>query len=114
MSEILCSFWQDKTFGLKNKKGNKNQKYIAQVNKQVMSGGDPLTRKRDEERAAEKKKKEAAQKLEEEQKALFRPVMTQKVGAGMTFVFANDSYNPDIKLTGSTFITYKSVRFFAN
>jgi len=74
---------EDKTFGLKNKKGNKNQKYIAQVNKQVMSGGDPLTRKRDEERALEKKKKEAAQKAEEEQKALFRPVMTQKVGAGV-------------------------------
>ena len=52
-----------------------------------MSGGDPLTRKRDEERAAEKKKKEAAQKLEEEQKALFRPVMTQRVASGMTFVF---------------------------
>jgi len=74
---------EDKTFGLKNKKGNKNQKYIAQVNKQVMSGGDPLTRKRDEERAAEKKKKEAAQKLEEEQKALFRPVMTQRVASGV-------------------------------
>ena len=26
---------EDKTFGLKNKKGGKNQKYIAQVEKQV-------------------------------------------------------------------------------
>merc|ERR1712025_1388574 len=32
---------EDKTFGLKNKKGNKNQQYIAQVEKQVKSGGDP-------------------------------------------------------------------------
>lgn len=30
---------QDKTFGLKNKKGGKNQKFIAQVEKQVKSGG---------------------------------------------------------------------------
>jgi len=74
---------EDKTFGLKNKKGNKNQKYIAQVEKQVRSGGDPLQRKRDEERAAEKKRKEEAQKLEEEKKALFRPVMTQKVANGV-------------------------------
>ena len=72
---------------MKNKKGNKNQKYIAQVEKQVKSGGDPLQRKKEEERAAEKKKKEAAQKLEEEQKALFRPVMTQKVASGKTYFF---------------------------
>ena len=94
-------FWQDKTFGLKNKKGNKNQKYIAQVEKQVKSGGDPLQRKKEEERAAEKKKKEAAQKLEEEQKALFRPVMTQKVASGKTYFFANDRYYPYKKLTGT-------------
>ena len=92
MSKILCSFWQDKTFGLKNKKGNKNQKYIAQVEHQIKSGGDPLQKKKEAERAAEKKKKEAAQKLEEEQKALFRPVMTQKVASGKTYFFANDSY----------------------
>lgn len=36
---------EDKTFGLKNKKGNKNQKYIAQVEKQVKSGGDPRAKK---------------------------------------------------------------------
>ena len=102
MSKILCSFWQDKTFGLKNKKGNKNQKYIAQVEKQIKSGGDPLQKKKEEERAAEKKKKEAALKLEEEQKALFRPVMTQKVASGKTHLFANDSYcNPYKKLTGT-------------
>lgn len=74
---------EDKTFGLKNKKGNKNQKYIAQVEHQIKSGGDPLQKKKEAERAAEKKKKEAAQKLEEEQKALFRPVMTQKVASGV-------------------------------
>ena len=72
---------------MKNKKGNKNQKYIAQVEHQIKSGGDPLQKKKEAERAAEKKKKEAAQKLEEEQKALFRPVMTQKVASGKTYFF---------------------------
>ena len=32
---------EDKTFGMKNKKGAKQQKFIAQVEKQVKSGGDP-------------------------------------------------------------------------
>ena len=36
---------EDKTFGMKNKKGTKQQKFIQQVNKQVKSGGDPLARK---------------------------------------------------------------------
>jgi len=74
---------EDKTFGLKNKKGNKNQQYIAQVEKQVKSGGDPRARKVEEERALEKKRKEDAKRLEEEKKALFRPVMTQKVANGV-------------------------------
>lgn len=30
---------EDKTFGMKNKKGGKAQKYIEQVHKQVHSGG---------------------------------------------------------------------------
>lgn len=73
---------QDKTFGLKNKKGAKTQKFIAQVEKQVKSGGDPRFQKLEQERLAEKKRKEEAQKLEEERKAIFKPVTTQKVEAG--------------------------------
>ena len=69
---------------MKNKKGNKNQKFIAQVEKQVKSGGDPRARKIEEERALEKKRKEEAKKEAEEKKALFRPVMTQKVENGKT------------------------------
>jgi len=53
---------EDKTFGLKNKKGGKNQKYIAQVQKQVTSGGNPDRRKDEERRLAEKKAKEEAKK----------------------------------------------------
>lgn len=69
---------QDKTFGLKNKKGNKQQKFIAQVEKQVKSGGQhnllgPNVKKE------EKEKKLLEQK---ELAALFRPVQTQKIQAG--------------------------------
>merc|ERR1712165_568169 len=74
---------EDKTFGLKNKKGSKNQKYIAQVEKQVKSGGDPRARKVEEERLAEKKRKEEAKQAEEERKLLSKPVATQKVAAGV-------------------------------
>merc|ERR1711881_576426 len=74
---------EDKTFGLKNKKGSKNQKFIAQVEKQVKSGGDPRARKIEEERLAEKKRKEDAKKEEEEKRMLMKPVATQKVAQGV-------------------------------
>ena len=74
---------QDKTFGLKNKKGSKNQKYIAQVEKQVKSGGDPKSRRMEEIRLAEKKKKEdEKKKIEEEKKLMSKPVVVQKVDTG--------------------------------
>lgn len=69
---------QDKTFGLKNKKGGKSQKFIAQVEKQVKSGGlHPVT-------AVNVKKEEKEKKLKEakELAALFKPVQTQKVEKG--------------------------------
>ena len=74
---------------MKNKKGGKQQKFIAQVEKQVKSGGDPRARKIEEERAAEKKRKEEAKREEEEKKKLFRPVATQKVENGKEKVFMN-------------------------
>jgi len=74
---------EDKTFGLKNKKGGKAQKFITQVEKQVKAGGDPRMKKLEQERLDEKKKKEEAKRLEEETKALYRPVASQKVAAGV-------------------------------
>ena len=69
---------QDKTFGLKNKKGSKQQKFISQVEKQVKSGGQhnllAPNAKKDEK---EKKLKEA-----KEMAAIFRPVQTQKIDPG--------------------------------
>lgn len=55
---------QDKTFGLKNKKGAKTQKFIQQVEKQVKSGGQhPLN-------AANPKKDEKEKKLQEQKELL--------------------------------------------
>ncbi|XP_056635317.1 zinc finger CCCH domain-containing protein 15 homolog [Diorhabda carinulata] len=68
---------EDKTFGLKNKKGAKQQKFIQQVEKQVKSGGiHPLK--------ADEKKLEKEKKLKEQKElaALFKPVQTQKVEKG--------------------------------
>ena len=80
---MLVFLLKDKTFGLKNKKGGKNQKYIAQVQKQVTSGGNPDRRKDEERRMAEKKAKEEAKKREEEEKRLLnKAVIVQKVDQG--------------------------------
>lgn len=71
---------EDKTFGLKNKKGGKAQKYIAQVEKQVKSGGHHQVN----DKAAEEKRKEREKKLQEQKEMalLFKPVQTQTVAAG--------------------------------
>jgi len=74
----------DKTFGLKNKKGGKAQKYIATVEKQVQGGGNPELRKIEAER--EKKKKDAAEaaKREAEMQSLFKTTLSaQKVESGV-------------------------------
>jgi len=74
----------DKTFGLKNKKGGKQQKFIAQVEKQVKAGGNQDYRKQELEREKEKKRKAEEQKKELEMKALFKPIAgAQKVGEGV-------------------------------
>jgi len=68
---------------LKNKKGGKAQKFIAQVEKQVKQGGNPEFRKQELLRQEEKKRKEEERKKEEEMKSLFKPIQTQKVDAGV-------------------------------
>lgn len=69
---------QDKTFGLKNKKGSKQQKFIQQVQKQVQSGGQhPRT-------DGDKRKEDKEKKLLEQRELalIFRPVQGQKVEKG--------------------------------
>lgn len=67
---------EDKTFGIKNKKGAKQQKFIQQVEKQVKSGGVPV-RKQEEP----KKDKDAKLKEQKEMNLLFRPVQKVEKGA---------------------------------
>ncbi|XP_052741870.1 zinc finger CCCH domain-containing protein 15 homolog [Bicyclus anynana] len=70
---------EDKTFGLKNKKGAKQQKFIQQVEKQVKSGGiHPAKPMEDKKKTKEEKLKE-----QKELSLLFKPVQTQKVEKGI-------------------------------
>ncbi|XP_015373424.1 PREDICTED: zinc finger CCCH domain-containing protein 15 homolog [Diuraphis noxia] len=62
---------EDKTFGLKNKKGAKQQRFIQQVEKQVKSGG--LVRKTDEKKKDDKTKDELG--------VIFKPVQKVEKGA---------------------------------
>jgi hypothetical protein len=73
----------DKTFGMKNKKGSKAQKFIANVEKQVAGGGNPELKKLELEREKAKKLKADEEKRELEMKSLFKSVNTQKVEAGV-------------------------------
>jgi len=74
---------EDKTFGLKNKKGGKAQKYIANVQKQVQQGGNPDYRKQELEKQKKKEEKEAERKRNEEMQSLFKSVPSQKVEQGV-------------------------------
>ncbi|XP_046397553.1 zinc finger CCCH domain-containing protein 15 homolog [Ischnura elegans] len=73
---------EDKTFGLKNKKGAKQQRFIQQVEKQVKFGGNPSNRKLEETKKQERDKKDAKLKEAKELNMLFKPVATQKVEKG--------------------------------
>jgi len=75
---------QDKTFGLKNKKGAKQQRFVKQVEQQVKHSGDPRNRKIEEQRRLEKKRKEEEKKKQAEIDALFRQSIIQpKLGQGV-------------------------------
>ncbi|KAF5299880.1 hypothetical protein FQA39_LY11417 [Lamprigera yunnana] len=70
---------EDKTFGLKNKKGAKQQKFIQQVEKQVKSGGHhpvPL------DGSSKKGDKDKKLKEQKELAMLFKPVQSQKIEKG--------------------------------
>lgn len=79
-------FLQDKTFGLKNKKGTKQQKFIQQVQKQVFTPNQKASQSTQQQQLL--KKKEEEKKKREELNDLFRPV--QSVGKGKTTLNAAD------------------------
>ncbi|KAH0946095.1 hypothetical protein HN011_011848 [Eciton burchellii] len=72
---------EDKTFGIKNKKGAKQQKFIQQVEKQVKSGG--VNPRKLEDPSAKKLEKEKKLKEQKELSLIFKPVQTQKIDKGI-------------------------------
>ncbi|XP_012281106.1 zinc finger CCCH domain-containing protein 15 homolog [Orussus abietinus] len=68
---------EDKTFGIKNKKGAKQQKFIQQVEKQVKTGG--ISARKIEDPNAKKLEKERKLKEQKELALIFKPVLTQKI-----------------------------------
>ncbi|KAF7410526.1 hypothetical protein HZH68_004907 [Vespula germanica] len=68
---------EDKTFGIKNKKGAKQQKFIQQVEKQVKSGG--VNPRKIEDPNAKKLEKEKKLKEQKELALIFKPVQAQKI-----------------------------------
>ncbi|CAL1548078.1 unnamed protein product [Lymnaea stagnalis] len=73
---------EDKTFGLKNKKGAKQQKFIKNVTQQVAHGNQKASKLEAQLLAEKTTKKDEKKKLQEEINALFKPV-AQTVAKGV-------------------------------
>lgn len=76
--------FKDKTFGIKNKKGAKQQKFIQQVEKQVKSGG--VNPRKLEDPNVKKLEKEKKLKEQKELALIFKPVQMQKIDKGTEYI----------------------------
>lgn len=75
---------EDKTFGMKNKKGGAAQKQIKQIAQAQASSKTPEQKKKEAEKAAREKEKAAADAAKREAADLLgKPVSTQKVPFGV-------------------------------
>ncbi len=75
---------EDKTFGMKNKKGGAAQKHIAQITAQAKSAGSIEQKRKEAEKAAREKEKKAAEDAKREAESLLnKPVQVQKVPFGV-------------------------------
>src|ERR1700709_1370885 len=74
---------EDRTFGMKNKKGAQTQKQIAQMTVSAKAGGTPEEKKRAAEKAQKEREKAASEAAKKEAAELFKPVQTQKVPFGV-------------------------------
>ncbi|KAL8335551.1 hypothetical protein RB598_009641 [Gaeumannomyces tritici] len=74
----------DKTFGMKNKKGGAAQKQIAQLAAQAKSGGNAEQKRKEAEKAAREREKKAAEDAKREADLLLnKPAQIQKVPFGV-------------------------------
>jgi hypothetical protein len=74
---------EDRTFGMKNKKGAQTQKQIAQMQQSAKAGGTPEEKKKAAEKAQKEREKAAAEQAQREVAELFKPVQVQKVPFGV-------------------------------
>ncbi|KIX04372.1 uncharacterized protein Z518_05240 [Rhinocladiella mackenziei CBS 650.93] len=74
---------EDKTFGMKNKKGGNARKQIAQLQAQAKSNKSPEEKRREAEKEQRAKEKAAAEAAKAEAAELFKPVQVQKVPFGV-------------------------------
>ncbi|KAI1974136.1 Translation machinery-associated protein 46 [Ophidiomyces ophidiicola] len=74
---------EDKTFGMKNKKGATAKKQIAQLQAQAQSNKSADQKKKDAEKERREKDKAAAELAKREAAELFKPVQVQKVPFGV-------------------------------
>ena len=74
---------EDKTFGMKNKKGGAAKKQISQLQAQQKSNKTPEEKRKEAEKEARAKEKAAAEQAKKEAADLFKPVQVQKVPFGV-------------------------------
>lgn len=75
---------EDRTFGMKNKKGATAQKQIAQMTTNLKAGGSAEEKRKAAEKAAREKEKKAAEEARREAAELLnRPAQIQKVPFGV-------------------------------
>lgn len=74
---------EDRTFGMKNKRGAQTQKQIAQMTMSAKSGGTPEEKKKAADKLQKEREKAAAEKIAKEEGELFKPIQAQKVAFGV-------------------------------
>ena len=75
---------EDRTFGMKNKKGGAAQKQIAQLTTSMNASGSAEQKKKDAEKLAREKEKKAAEDAKRETEALLnKPAQIQKIPFGV-------------------------------
>jgi isochorismate synthase EntC len=74
---------EDKTFGMKNKKGGQAKRQIEQLKAQAKSNKTPEEKKKEAEKEQKAKEKAAAEAARAEAAELFKPVQVQKVPFGV-------------------------------
>lgn len=73
----------DRTFGMKNKKGAQQQRAIAQMKQSAAASGTPDERRKAAEKAQKEREKAAAEIAQKEAAELFKPMQVQKVAFGV-------------------------------